>query len=74
MRKRRSDIRTVTLSRAWDLTVRDAERIAALTGIAGVRFAPAITRGNGGPRIAVARLRDWRGARFCAAERKEVVA
>ena len=67
-------MKQVVLSRAWGLSVKDANKIAALTGITGVRFTPAITRGNGGPRIAAARLRDWRGARFCAAERKEVVA
>ena len=67
-------MKQVILSRAWGLSVADANRIAALTaltGITGVRFAPAIVRGNGGPRIAAARLRDLRGARFCAAERKE---
>ena len=67
-------MKQVVLSRAWGLSVADANRIAALTGITGVRFAPAIARGNGGPRVAAARLRDWRGAQFLLAERKEVAA
>ena len=66
-----TSVRTIVLSRAWGLSVKDAAKIAALTGITGVRFAPAVARGHGGPRIAPARLRDLRGARFCAAERKE---
>lgn len=68
-------MKQVVLSRAWNLSVKDAEKIAGYMGVANlVTFAPAIARGNGGPRIAAARLRDWRGARFCAAERKEVAA
>ncbi len=57
----------IVLSRSWGLSVRDAKKIAGLLGIVGVRFAPAIARG-GAVRIAPARLRDYRGARFCAAD------
>lgn len=75
MRKQRSvTTRTITLSRAWGFTVAEAERLAKVLGITDIRFVPAIRRGNGGPRVAAARYRDGRGARFCAAARKEVAA